>query len=1530
LNTSAASSRLSIEFTADQETVVLAWGGHIATQFDWGLDNSATSINGSPYHMRLISLDGSSGNQDRSLQTSPLIPPPPCRFAGPSVLCAQTLGAYSAIYGSTAPGVTYTWSLAENSSGATLVGPASGPIVEVDSGTGGSFSLRVTVSVGTVQSTCDQSVTILPAVTASPLADQQVCPGSDVIFTTTAAGTGPFTFAWTKDGVPLEGADGDSLTLTNVSETDTGVYCVEVTGLCGSDTQCATLSLEPAPVLVCPPDMTVSCLEEVPPPDPSQVTVSGGSGTVTVSHAGDAFATNGCQIRILRRYEATDECGQQAVCDQTILVHDTNPPVLICVSERSVEYGESWDFLPPDASDDCGAAGVSVTVLDTVTNALCGKTFAATRRWEAADACGNTARCEQTVTLIDTTPPSLVLPEDVVVECAGPDGSPAEFAVSASDLADEDGNLTVVCTPPSDSIFPPGTNTVVCRVTDACGNTAEGRFHVVVADRTAPDIECPASLVVSEDPPGSGGATVLYPPPRAMDICDTNPVVRCEPPAGSVFPVGETLVMCTAEDASGNAASCTFTVQVVPRTIVATSTADSGPGTLRQALLDANAAPGTNVIIFNFSGSSPYAIKLLTPLPAITDTVGIDGATQGGYPGEPIIELDGRGVPVLPGDPDHPGTAGLQILAGRVLVRGFVFSGFPIGILIEGSGGNVIQGNFLGPDASGLQSFGNGNTDAGLVIRSPNNLIGGLEPGQGNVISGNEGAGLILESAAATGNFVQGNLIGLGADGSSSLGNGSHGIYLGEGAAHNWIGGLEPGTGNRIAHNGGAGVALAPEAGQGNRILGNSIFENGGLGIDLDLDGVTPNRPPDNPTGPNLRQNYPVLSSARSVPGQTTVSGILAGNPSAAYYLEFFANGSADPTGYGEGLDLLGSSDILSDTNGTGAFSVEFPFFIAPGQFVTATATDAEGNTSEFSAAAEVRSPPIIVTQPMGTNVLPGASFTLCVEAIGTPPLEYQWRQNGANIPDATNACLIIANAQLTDGGSYTVVVANSEGAVLSDPAVVIVLVPQRQAGDNFADRVLLTGGTGLAGGSNLFATREVGEPLHVSKPGGKSVWYTWQAPAIGIATFRTTGSTFDTLLAAYTGDTLTNLTVAGDDEDRGGFFTSVARFNVLAGIYYHIAIDGFGGESGQFAFSWEFEPTTALLPYITQHPQNQTVAPGGNAIFTVTAVTTCQDGHHDCRHDKDHHEQHDDDQVFLTYQWLFNGDVIPGATNATLEIADVGPADTGLYSVVVTQVGQSLESFPAQLQINTTGPEVQPALAMDKFLDTETASAPIRLGGTTFSASSGPPPAPGFANSVAAATVVRGYTGTQVFSTKLSTTSTGDKPICDVVGGHSMWLKFVAEESGELFLSTEGSAIDTVLAVYKRSPTNDFVRDLVDCNNDVAPPDLKYSVVTVPVEAGETNFVLIDGVNGATGPVSIRYSLIIPSALTVLGTLPDGSVRLQVAGRPEMNCEIQVSSNLTQWQTLFTTNAPTGTFEFVDPSTANPKTRFYRAFMLP
>jgi len=186
-------------------------------------------------------------------------------------------------------------------------------------------------------------------------------------------------------------------------------------------------------------------------------------------------------------------------------------------------------------------------------------------------------------------------------------------------------------------------------------------------------------------------------------------------------------------------------------TFTVTNTNSAGPGSLRQAILDANAATGPDRIEFAIPGAGVHTITPFPPLPTITDPVVIDGYTQPGS--SPNTLADGTNAVLLIELREISNTApsdGLIITAGNSTVRGLVLDGFtdnnaPNGaIILTGGGSNVIEGNFIGPDPTGAAAPGN-NTGV-LVQDSAQNLIGGTTPAARNLISGN-GVGIDMQGS---------------------------------------------------------------------------------------------------------------------------------------------------------------------------------------------------------------------------------------------------------------------------------------------------------------------------------------------------------------------------------------------------------------------------------------------------------------------------------------------------------------------------------------------------------------------------------------------------------------------------------------------------------------------------------------------------------------------------------------------------------------------------------------------------------------
>jgi titin len=353
-----------------------------------------------------------------------------------------------------------------------------------------------------------------------------------------------------------------------------------------------------------------------------------------------------------------------------------------------------------------------------------------------------------------------------------------------------------------------------------------------------------------------------------------------------------------------------------------------------------------------------------------------------------------------------------NLLGGTTAAARNVISGNgQVGVLIAGTlTGNKVQGNYIGVDVNGTKAIGNGNGGIAISSASPNNnLIGGVtkKPGvpPGNVISANTNTGIVLNGS--NGDVIQGNIIGADVTGTVAMGNTGDGIIMTI-AVGNLIGGKTKGTANIIAFNGGSGppsqfsgegIHVPDSASVNNSFLGNSIFSNNGLGIELGDSFVNTNDTCDADTGPNNLQNYPVLTKASSDDISTTIQGTLNSKASTTFRVEFFANAVCDLMGFGEGQTFLGSASVTTNNSCNASFLVHLlaststtvtsslnpsthgtpVTFTATvkstavvntiGKKITATATDPKGNSSEFSAC-------LSVTQTAPTSGTPTGSVT--------------------------------------------------------------------------------------------------------------------------------------------------------------------------------------------------------------------------------------------------------------------------------------------------------------------------------------------------------------------------------------------------------------------------------------------------------------------------------------------------------------------------------------------------------------------------
>lgn len=279
------------------------------------------------------------------------------------------------------------------------------------------------------------------------------------------------------------------------------------------------------------------------------------------------------------------------------------------------------------------------------------------------------------------------------------------------------------------------------------------------------------------------------------------------------------------------------------------------------------------------------------------------------------------------------------LIGGKKLAQRNVISGNALqGIVIaDGSTSeNTISGNYIGLDATGTTTIPNLSVGINFFNGARDNLVGGAEAGAGNIICGNLGPGIVVQSLETSRNAILGNFIGINPAGSVAMPNGGTGIGLWDGAFATSVGGINPGEANIIANNASDGVQMFDAFTMNNSVRGNSIYGNSGAGIALY-------------TSANLSAPSPSLASA-VLATDTTISGSLTSLSNTTFQIDFYSS----PAPPAQGMIYLGTKSITTDASGSAAFSVNLPSHVPAGRIVTAAATDENGNTSGMSTGVAV------------------------------------------------------------------------------------------------------------------------------------------------------------------------------------------------------------------------------------------------------------------------------------------------------------------------------------------------------------------------------------------------------------------------------------------------------------------------------------------------------------------------------------------------------------------------------------------------
>jgi hypothetical protein len=571
--------RFTVRFTPSSPTVVLAWGGHIASRYDWGVDPSdgslysASGLNGSPYHMRMIDWNlGNLGNQDRSLSAGAVIVIPECEIEGSQVAChEENLYVYTMLTAAT----SYSWQIIPGPApqyydatiidvspdGTTVTVSAPGPNT-------GLFTLVCTLDEGLIsQNTCEYIVEVKPNPDCLIEGAQGFVPPNTTLEYSAPAGMD--SYFWSVSGeASINGAADQATVSITTSAACEGTYTLSLSAASGGcDTDCdvtATLKDGTSPGIECSSvaDRTVECSESTEPDILGFPIVSDECDDAPVVSYIDVEDLDACGLgTITRTWTATDAAGNWDLCEQVITVIDSTAPML---SDYPQDAEVPCDAIPtaPEltASDNC-TENPDVAFEETDNRDLNCGTGTIIRKWTATDCFGNTDVWEQTLTVVDTMPPVLsATPQDDIVECDAIPNAPIVTAIDNCSILvpvnfDEITDINPDCGT--------GTITRTWTATDCSLNITSWTQTLTVVDNTPPVLAGgPADITVECD--NIPVAATL----TATDNCTANPVVGLEetdnrnPDCGT----GTIIRTWSVSDCAGNSDTWTQVITVVDRT----------------------------------------------------------------------------------------------------------------------------------------------------------------------------------------------------------------------------------------------------------------------------------------------------------------------------------------------------------------------------------------------------------------------------------------------------------------------------------------------------------------------------------------------------------------------------------------------------------------------------------------------------------------------------------------------------------------------------------------------------------------------------------------------------------------------------------------------------------------------------------------------------------------------------------------------------------------------------------------------------
>lgn len=493
--------------------------------------------------------------------------------------------------------------------------------------------------------------------------------------------------------------------------------------------------------------------------------------------------------------------------------------------------------------------------------------------------------------------------------------------------------------------------------------------------------------------------------------------------------------------------------------------------------------------------------------------------------------------------------------------------------------------------------------------------------------------------------------------------------------------------------------------------------------------------------------------------------------------------------------------------------------------------------------------------------------------------------------------------------------------------AVATFTVIPAPSNDSFAGRLAISDLPAIFTGSTLDATDEPGEPIHISTGFGqrlKTLWWTWTAPTAGVYTLTTDGSSFDTMLAAYTGSTLGSLVRVQANDDAGFDWTSTLVFTASAGTPYQFVVDGYYYEPGPGESEGETEAGGVQLNFSANAPMLNNNFANRTAIAGINVVVN---GHNVGASSEAGEPFHDGFSPSRSVWWSW--------TAPASETVTISTAGSSFNTVLAVYVGNSLGGLSLVGSHDNIGEDTGTDTLTSEvtFFAQAGATYQIAVDRSTFPSGTATqgnirllvarrPVNDNFANRLP---LSGDLVQTQAFTMGASFEGTEDSPVGNFPGaGRSVWWTWTAPRSGKATITTDGSNFDTVVGVYRGSTLSTLTE--VASNDDRVLAKIRTSLVNFGAEAGTTYHIQVDGFAGLAGEALVTLMMDGRSELALPELRADNSSTVELLGEPDRIYVLRATSDFVTWSGVATNTVVSRKTRFRETRPAGMAPRFYRA----